>query len=82
MYMYLVLIMMLIMMLMLIMRLLPPDPTARRYAEVGEKLADPQYSGWFLHFNPKNASPYAVPPCTEVHKDPCYIIRIPARCFP
>ena len=33
------------------------------YSSVREKLEDPQYSGFFLKFNPHNTTPYAVPPC-------------------
>ena len=33
------------------------------YSSVREKLADPQYSGFFLRFDPKNSTPYNVPPC-------------------
>ena len=35
------------------------------YTDVGEKLSDPAYSGWFLHFDPNNISAYASSPCTE-----------------
>ena len=34
------------------------------YKDVGEKLSDPAYSGWFLQFDSKK-SKYASPPCTE-----------------
>ena len=40
------------------------------YAPVGEKLADPQYSGWFLKFDP-SVTPH-VPPCTEGLCSPLY----------
>lgn len=34
------------------------------YADVGEKLADPAYSGWFLKFKGGTTGNYSVPPCT------------------
>jgi hypothetical protein len=34
------------------------------FKDVGEKLSDPAYSGWFLHFD-SNKSHYSSPPCTE-----------------
>ena len=35
------------------------------YSSVRVKLADPQYSGFFLRFDPKNTTPYHVPSCQE-----------------
>ena len=34
------------------------------YEDVGAKLSDPAYSGWFLRFDPKRSN-YSSPPCTE-----------------
>ena len=40
------------------------------YSSVREKLSDPAYSGWFLQFNPRNTTPYAVPPCDANYSPP------------
>jgi len=40
------------------------------YTTVREKVQDPQYSGWFLKFNPKNTTPYNVPVCDDLFDPP------------
>jgi hypothetical protein len=35
------------------------------FEDVGEKLNDPAYQGWFLQFNPLRRANYSSPPCTE-----------------
>ena len=42
------------------------------YSSVRIKLSDPAYSGFFLRFNPKNTTPYHVPPCDDNYS--------PAKC--
>ena len=34
------------------------------YTQVREKITDPNYSGWFLHFDPNNKTAYHQPKCT------------------
>jgi hypothetical protein len=39
-------------------------PSRQPVLQVGEKLADPAYAGWFLRFDPTKST-YVSPPCTE-----------------